>query len=549
MDPFDEINIGDCRIKNRIAMAPMISNLAGTDGNTNEVHTSYLAERAKGGYGLIITEYSFVPSIRSRGSRNQLSFARQDQIPGFKRLSETVHGYGSKIFAQLVHAGGKAITEKGDSPLAPSPVEYMGSMAQELTTEQINDIAEAFSVSASIAEKSGFDGIELHGAHGYLIHEFLSPALNSRKDRYGGSFEAMLTFPKEIIKRVRESVSIPVGIRLSLYEDDADGYTPEHGIRVAESLKGLDYIHFSAGRNAPPGSSAPFYYPKANIAQKIFSKPGIPTMVVGSITDRDSLHKALEFADMVSMGRGALADPFFPEKIRKGMIPRPCIRCNQGCRDLAYGQVRCTINYSTGRETLVPSYTLDGEVTIAGAGAAGMEAAIYLARCGMKVTVLEKTGEIGGQLNDIKEERHFYEFHRIVEYYKYEAERLGVVIKFHTEAKPDQVDLWLADGKRYDSIPTGKEIYVDSLAFSALDEAITLSGNSRITMTERSLTSMDRSRQAVYREMALKKGIVFMKEPDEKLSSGTFQGKQEDLGSAVRRGVSEAIRYAGMKIH
>ncbi len=544
MNPFEEIYIGDCLIKNRFAMAPMISSLADVDGSTNEVHMKYLTERAAGGFGLIITEYSFVPSRNSRGSRNQLSFARPDQEPRFNRMAENIHSYGSKIFAQLVHAGGKAITENGELPFAPSPVMYNGRMPKEMSEQDIEDVIDAFALSAKIAELSGFDGIELHGAHGYLVHEFLSPALNKRNDRWGGSLENMLRFPQEIIKRVREEVSIPVGIRLSLYEDDQDGYPPEHGLKIAESLKTVDYIHFSAGRNAPPGSSAPFYYPNAHILKRLTRKPSVKTMIVGSITDKETVENVLETVDMVSIGRESLADSFFPEKIRKGIMPRPCIRCNQACRNFAHGQVRCTVNYETGRETVFQIQELHGDVKIAGAGVAGMEAAIYLARCGMHVTVFEKSGNIGGQINDIYETNQKNEFSKLVSFYRAEAARLGIELKLNHEVSEKDVDIWLAEGHRYPEIIEKDEMCVDSNIYAHLDECLRLAGRRKIVMTERSLSSLDRSRQNVFRKIAQDSGITFVKEPDDRFSVSIIEKKQNDLGTAVRKGVSEAMRFA-----
>ena len=544
MNPFEEVYIGDCLIKNRFAMAPMISSLADADGSTNEVHTEYLTERAAGGFGLIITEYSFVPSRNSRGSRNQLSFARLDQTPKFRRIAENVHGYGSKIFAQIVHAGGKAVTENGELPFAPSPVMYNGRMPAEMSERDIEEVIGAFAQSAKIAELSGFDGIELHGAHGYLIHEFLSPALNRRNDRWGGSLENMLRFPQEIIKRVREEVTLPVGMRLSLYEDDQDGYPPEHGLKIAESLKNIDYVHFSAGRNAPPGSSAPFYYPHAHILRRLTAKPSIKTMIVGSISDKETVENALETADMVSIGREALADPFFPEKMRRGLMPRPCIRCNQACRDFAHGQVRCTINYETGRETLVKIQELHGDVKIAGAGVAGMEAAIYLARCGMHVAVFEKAGNIGGQINEIFETSQKNEFQKLVSFYREEAKRLGIELKLNHEVSGKDVDLWLAGGHRYPGMVEDDEMYVDSNIYAHLDACLRLAGKKKIVMTERSLSSLDRGRQAVFRRIAQDRGITFVKEPDERFAVNIIERRQIDLGTAVRKGISEAMRFA-----
>ncbi len=237
MDPFEPVNIGDLTVKNRFVMAPMISNLADPNGFTNEIHTSYLEQRAIGGFGMIVTEYSYLDSPMSRGSRNELSFVSYDQAPRLKRLTERIHSHGTKVFAQLVHAGGKALAEYSENPRAPSSMPYLGRETDELTVEQIEDIENSFLKAAKIAEKSNFDGIELHGAHAYLIQEFLSPSLNKRKDRYGNDFAGRLRFPQEIIDLIRKETGLKIGIRLSLYEDEEDGYDSDYGLKIANSLK------------------------------------------------------------------------------------------------------------------------------------------------------------------------------------------------------------------------------------------------------------------------------------------------------------------------
>ncbi|EQD67726.1 NADH:flavin oxidoreductase/NADH oxidase, partial [mine drainage metagenome] len=253
--------------------------------------------------------------------------------------------HDSKVFVQIVHAGGKALQEREERIIAPSSISYSGHIPAEMTEDDIESVRKAFEDASRVARLSNFDGIEIHGAHGYLIQEFLSPSLNKRTDRYGGTFERMLSFPQEIIDTVKDTTGLPVGIRLSLYEDDPDGYDPEYGLKVSEALKHLDYVHFSAGRFSPPGSSASFYSDELHILKKLPRRPRIKTMIVGSITKPESIETALESVDFVAMGRPALADAFLPFKLFNGDRPiKPCIRCNQACRDLSYGEVRCTVN-------------------------------------------------------------------------------------------------------------------------------------------------------------------------------------------------------------
>ncbi|MGP6239694.1 NAD(P)-binding protein [Cuniculiplasma sp. SKW4] len=549
MKAFEEFEIGGCRLKNRFVMAPMISNLADRDGSTNEIHTSYLTERAMGGFSLIITEYSFVPSRASRGSRHQLSFSRPEQIGKFKRLAERIHGNDSKIFAQLVHAGGKAIVDNGEMALAPSPVSYNGRMPKELDESEMEEIREAFVTSAKIVEASNFDGIELHGAHGYLLQEFMSPALNLRKDRYGGSVENMLRFPQEIIDSIREEVSIPVGIRLSLYEDDPDGYPPEHGMKIAENLKNIDYVHFSSGRNAPPGSSASYYSTHNHIIKRIKGSLKVPVIGVGSITSIRDVEEALNTVDLVALGRAALADPFFPVNALRGKEPRPCIRCNQACRDLANGQVRCTVNPITGNETSDVPIHGEGHVRIAGGGVAGMEAAIYLARMGFKVTIYEKSGKLGGQLNEISDPHKSGDFLKLLSFYEERIRDLSVEVILNTEVRKDQVDLYMIPERIYENIQAEKEVYVDSNIYKHLDQAIAIASTSRVYMTERSLDSIDRHRRMEYMKMASDLGIEFVKKPDSRFKKTYYEKRQYDLYQAISRGLWNARAYAKYRIN
>ena len=547
MDPFEPVNIGDLTVKNRFVMAPMISNLADPNGFTNEIHTSYLEQRAIGGFGMIVTEYSYLDSPMSRGSRNELSFVSYDQAPRLKRLTERIHSHGTKVFAQLVHAGGKALAEYSENPRAPSSMPYLGRETDELTVEQIEDIENSFLKAAKIAEKSNFDGIELHGAHAYLIQEFLSPSLNKRKDRYGNDFAGRLRFPQEIIDLIRKETGLKIGIRLSLYEDEEDGYDSDYGLKIANSLKNLDYVHFSAGRTAPPGSSASYYSERNHIGNRLKKKPDITTIMVGSIVDIESVRKALEKSDLVAIGRAALADPYFPLKLKAGMMPRPCIRCNQACRDFGFGQVRCTVNPITGNETYYHAEHITGHVKIAGAGVAGMEAAIYLARAGMDVEISESDNKIGGQINEIDEPSKKKEFMELLNFYRQEIKRLRIRVNFNKRVSEKDVDIFLAGGDRYENIKENDDVFIDSNIYKNLDQALNIAKRCQVYITERSLTSLDRHRQMVYRQMAESRGIIFVKEPDQRFESSSIERFQYDIYGAATRGITAARDYIRLK--
>ncbi len=536
--------IGNLTIRNRIVMAPMISNLCNPDGSTNENHIAYLEERAKGGAGLIITEYTYINGRNARGSRNQMGLHNDEFVPKLRRLTERLHAHDTPVFTQLVHAGGKALPQgNAGKPMAPSAVDYNGTTPEEMTTADIEQTVSEFVRAARMASRSNFDGIELHGAHGYLIQEFLSPALNRREDRYGGSFEGRLRFAQDVIDAIRSEVDTNIGIRLSLYEDDAGGYGPEYGLAVAESLKSLDYVHFSAGRSAPPGSSMPFYGVKTHIASRLPRKPDVKTIVVGSVTDANDARRVLEKADFVSIGRALLADPYFAMKVTGNMGPvRPCIRCNQACRDVGLGEVRCTVNPSTGLEavTEVPRRA-SGEVTIVGAGVKGMEAAIYAARAGMKVTVYDARDDIGGQLLDISDRAKKAEFEVLIDYYRELLRKLHIAVRLGRRYEGEA--LYCLPDRTYPHLPDGEEVSVDSNIYQHHDELLSMAGRRKVLVSERSLSSLDRARGAQFRREAEAAGIRFVPEKGVKFDLSIHERRQYDIRAAMVSGRDAARRY------
>ena len=539
MNPFQTGEIGNVELKNRFVMAPMISNLCNIDGTTNDNHIAYLNERAKGGFGLIITEYAYVDSLNGKGSPNEMGVFKREQIPKLSRLTEMVHASGSKIFVQLVHAGGRAnIHYNKGNIFAPSSVDYMGNIPDEMSFGDIKDVEGKFLNAAEISTRAGFDGIELHGAHGYLFQEFISPALNRRTDEYGGSIENRLRIINEITSQIRKKIDIPVGIRLSLYEDDEDGYGADYGIKIASALKNIDYVHFSAGRFAPPGSSASFYYDHVHIGKKLRKNLDTSTMLVGSINSMEDAEKALNISDFVVMGRQALADPYTPLKLKNTIPYRPCIRCNQACRNLSNSEVRCTINPNTGLElTESINRRYNGEVIIIGAGIKGLEASIYAAKLGIKPVIYEKS-DLGGQFNEIVDKYKKRDFMPLIDYYSAMLNRYGIEVRYESQSNgiictPDRV---------YPDIRNRGDITIDTNVYRYFDDVLIIAEKNHVTMSNRSLSTLERSRIAVYRKMAEEAGIEFkdLDSYDIKL----YDKNQYDILEAMkggRRAVDEYI--------
>lgn len=539
MKAFEPGFIGDLEIKNRIVMAPMISNLANSDGSSNDNLVRYLEERAKGGTGLIITEYTYIDNLNSRGSRNELGAYSPSLIPKLRRITEAIHPYGAKVFMQLVHAGGKALQEENSRPpMAPSSVDYMGRRPEEMSEDDIEGVIRSFEKAAQVAKSSKFDGIEIHGAHGYLIHQFLSPTLNIRNDRYGGTFERRLTFPQEVIDSVRSVTDFPVGIRLSLYEDDPNGWDEDYGLKVVDSLKNLDYVHFSAGNFYPPGSSASFYSPETHILPRLKRKPGIKTMLVGSVISQEGVERVLSSCDFVSVGRGHLADPYFSYKLRSNPeVLRPCIRCNQGCRDLSVGEVRCTVNPNLGYEGRI-EMKLKGDIVIKGAGVQGLEASVYAAKRGLRVTIYEIEEEIGGQLRKIYDPYKRAAFSPLLKYYSNALKHYDIQVV--TGQSYGEKAIECLPPVTYREPPEDGESF-ESNVYANQDWFLKAAERKKILVGKESLNSLDRGRKMGYISLAKSKGIEFIEDGD--FDFRLMVNDQYDILQAMRLGIGKVKQF------
>lgn len=541
---LEPITIGEVRLKNRIAMAPMISNLATPEGYPSETYIAYLAERAKGEVGLIITEYTYINRVDARGSVNELGIYSEELIPKFMRLTELIHSLGSKIFVQLVHVGRKTRRDIiwGNTPIAPSPIPLMDEV-KEMTKDDIKRIKDDFVNAAILAKRAGFDGIELHGAHGYLIAQFLSPATNKREDEYKDG----VRFVEEIVKGIKEKVKITLGIRLSVTEFDNEGLNPEMVAEISKRLEkaGIDYIHLSAGRDGPLSSSMPFYYDKVSFlkeAKIVKDQINIPLFLVGSINSLEKALKVREIADVVVIGRQLLADPYFLTKSIKRLPVRPCIRCNQLCRGIVYREVRCDVNPELGWESLPPLERGKGEVIVIGGGVMGLEAARVLALRGFTVTLYEQNNRLGGQFLLFKDPWKIREFNELINYYEKELKRLGVEIKLNTKMDCEDCIKAIPDYE-IPRIPEvkGEKVLIDSNVYAYHDYAFELVKYNEVYMTERSFKGLDRSRSYMLKEALSKLGVKFIS--DDKSSNIKFDleihaimDDQPTIGKAIQRG-------------
>ena len=411
--------IGSMNLKNRVVMPAMGVSLAQQNGETNEHIIRYYEERAKGGVGLIITEITRVEPVFGTAIPNQLGAYELGQVPHLERLAERVHKYGTKILMQLQHPGreNKSAMIGGRQIVAPSAVmcKVTQEMPRELTTEECEDLVKAFVRGAVFAKMAGFDGVELHAAHGYLLCEFLSPYTNKRTDKYGGSFENRIRILQEMIQGIRAMCGpqFIISVRISADEFVEGGLKLEDSIEIAKCLEkcGIDVINVSSGiyesstTIVEPASFAQGW--KRHLGTAIKKAVQIPVIAANNIKDPDVAEELLEsdVCDFVAVGRAHLADPNWVKKTKEGRADEinKCIGCLYcfGCLSEG-GHIKCAVNPRCGREVEYADVVKNGDgrkVAIIGGGPAGMQAALTLSERGFAPVLFEKADHLGGQLN------------------------------------------------------------------------------------------------------------------------------------------------------
>ncbi len=407
---FQPMKIGSLELKNRLVMPAMNSHYADAGHHFTRQALNYYGERALGGFGLLITEFLCV-SEEGLAYPMQAGIYDDRFIPTLSSLAERIHQNGGRIFAQLHHAGrmqGKGSTSlmavgAGSIPDKANPIPV-----HELGEEEVAEVEQRFVEAAVRAQKAGFDGVEIHGAHGYLA-QFLSRGVNKRADKYGGSVTARARIVCEIIQGIRKAcgADFPIGVRIS----GDEGY--ESGNRIQDAVvqsmlfeaAGADVIHVSHG--IPIHSyHTPSGFNISNVRQ-VREAVSIPVIGVGRMNDPGLILGALKVGamDFVALGRESVCDPHLPEKIREGRLEEifTCTGCMQRCLypdsfEEGFG-ISCMINPFSGREGVWEIRKAENpkRIGIVGAGPAGLEAAWILAKRGHKVTVYEKEAQAGGQ--------------------------------------------------------------------------------------------------------------------------------------------------------
>lgn len=428
-------------LPNRIVGAPMERNYCDLLGRVTPRYVAYLARRAAGGVGLLFTESSYVTQA-SKARPYQMGLHGDHVIDDLAQLAATVHAEGALLGVELNHAGRVVPSSVSNlQPVAPSAVpcaEVGGEMPRELTEAEIDQVVADFAAAAARAIHAGVDVIAVHGAHGYLIAQFLSPRSNRRTDEYAEP----TAFLNRVVEAVRARVgaSVPIFLRLSAFEGLPDGLDEDESLALADrmSLSAVDVIDISAGTYGagqwitPSGEVEEAYL--APVAQR-YRRYGRLVSVAGRITTPAAAAQVLAdgLADLVVVGRALHADPDWAKHAMEGTDPRPCISCNQGCADVIHRglPIWCAVNPQTGAESrkTPPRVSKPGRLLVVGGGPAGLEAAVTAAQSGLRVRLLECAGTVGGQFALAARLRSKPQFGRLLAWYQEQLARFDVEVR------------------------------------------------------------------------------------------------------------------------
>lgn len=428
---FTPIQIGNMTVPNRICHVPTDVSSSNADGSVSERDIHHHSQIAKGGAGLIIVGATSPDGKTGRPTVTGLVADSDSCIPGLARLAEGMHKYGAKCVVQLQHPGRQCAVPRYNTMSATDMVvklpwsagheivyenaEEKGKPVRAMTTEEVVDMVDKFSEAAWRVKQAGFDGVELHAAHGYLISQFMSPYLNKRIDRWGGSFENRMRFPLAIISSIQKKCgkNFPILVRYSADEWVEGGRELEESVRMAVEFEraGVAALDLSQCIQESPGAGFdPMYYPEGwtvYASQAVKKAVSIPVINSHTFRNPDYCDHLVESGDtdMIGLARQLLCDPYWPMKAYMGKPEqiRRCISCLTGCWQesmMAKKEIGCAINPACGHmefDDLKPA-AAPLKVGIVGGGPAGMEAARIATVRGHKATLFEKTGELGGAI-------------------------------------------------------------------------------------------------------------------------------------------------------
>lgn len=459
---FSPITISGKEVRNRTAVPAMVMNFCTEDGFCTDQWTSYHEEKAKGGFGMIITE-NFAVCPQGKGFMRLPGLWKDEQIPGFKEAVDRVHAHGATFVAQIYHAGRQShrfiIGQAPEAPSAipcpfsPSPEDY----PEELTVERIHEIVGQYGDCARRAKEAGFDGVEIHGGHGYLIAQFTSPYSNKRTDEYGGPLQNRVRFAQEIIQDIRSKCGqdFIVGYRISADEYVTGGRNLQDTLTIIPMLEplGVSYFNVTAGVYRSFDAVIPSQYtPHAwNVDAAAEAKKVVKTAKIISVGRYNDIRLgetalAMGKCDLVAMGRQSLAEPHTPRLAKEGRFDeiRQCIGCHHACIGHLLQNIPggCILRPETGREYEIKPLDPVAEpkkVMVIGAGPGGLSAAIEAAKKGHKVQVYERRRWAGGQFRLGSVPAGKGEISAFIVWQQTMCKKYGVELFFNTEVTMDLV--------------------------------------------------------------------------------------------------------------
>ncbi len=456
---FSPLTVKNMTIKNRIVMMPMGTNYGEQNGEMSFLHINYYEQRAKGGTGLIIVENASIDSPQGSNGTTQLRIDHDNYLPRLFKFCENIHRYGTKIAIQINHAGASAISSRINmQPVSASdvPSKEGGEIPRPLSKEEILHIVKKYGEAAKRAQTAGFDAVEIHAGHSYLISQFLSPLTNKRTDEFGGSVENRTRFCRMVIDEVRKQVGpfFPIMLRLSADELMEGGNTLEDTLEYLDYLQEeVDIFDVSCGLNGSIQYQIDAnYLPdgwRSYMAKAVKEKFNKPCISMGNIRDPKVAERILADgdADLIGMGRGLIADPAWVNKVATGheCDLRKCISCNVGCAGNRIGvnrPIRCTVNPSVLEGDVYKKQHVNKNcnVVVIGGGTAGLEAACTAAEVGCNTFLLEKGNELGGLASLISKIPAKNRLADFPHYLMHRAEQLENLYIFkNTEGTPENI--------------------------------------------------------------------------------------------------------------
>ena len=456
---FSPLTVKNMTIKNRIVMMPMGTNYGEQNGEMSFLHINYYEQRAKGGTGLIIVENASIDSPQGSNGTTQLRIDHDNYLPRLFKFCETIHRYGTKLAIQINHAGASAVSSRINmQPVSASdvPSKEGGEIPRPLSKDDILHIVKKYGEAAKRAQTAGFDAVEIHAGHSYLISQFLSPITNKRTDEFGGSVENRTRFCRMVIDEVRKQVGpfFPIMLRLSADELMEGGNTLEDTLEYLDYLQEeVDIFDVSCGLNGSIQYQIDAnYLPdgwRSYMAKAVKEKFNKPCISMGNVRDPKVAERILADgdADLIGMGRGLIADPAWVNKVATGheCDLRKCISCNVGCAGNRIGvnrPIRCTVNPSVLEGDVYKKQHVNKNcnVVVIGGGTAGLEAACTAAEVGCNTFLLEKGNELGGLASLISKIPAKNRLADFPHYLMHRAEQLDNLYIFkNTEGTPENI--------------------------------------------------------------------------------------------------------------